>query len=89
MEKYYKENLAGELEEVDPKDIINEIKPNYQGVDLDLGTATNLETAIHYVVGFASMCWERTPQGAFDSSSAHSAALQLQKWIEERYVKKH
>jgi hypothetical protein len=58
-------------------------------IDLELDAAPNLEAAIHQTVGFASVCWENLEgTGVFDSDNAHEAALQLQAWIEARYVKK-
>ena len=57
-------------------------------VDLELDKAVDLSSAIHQTVGFASMCWLETPTGEFDSTAAHNAAVQLQEWIEARYVKK-
>ncbi len=57
-------------------------------VDLELDKAVDLSSAIHQTVGFASMCWLETPKGVFDSDGAHSAANQLEKWIEARYIKK-
>lgn len=49
----------------------------------------DLETAVHTLAGFASVCWEN-PGGAgvFDSETAHKGCLELIQWIEKRYVLK-
>lgn len=41
----------------------------------------DIEAAIHQAIGAASMCWEKPPEGVFDSDRAHEISLVLQEEI--------
>lgn len=57
-------------------------------VDLELETAKDLSEAVHRSIGLASMCWEKTPRGVFDSDKALQVGEQLMAYINENYTLK-
>lgn len=49
------------------------------------GETPNLEAAINQALGAASMCWDETPTGIFDSTRAKEIGEKLHRWIADTF----
>lgn len=53
-------------------------------MSFEIDKTSDLDSAIHQTLGFASVCWTESPTGIFESEQCHNAALKLKEWIEDQ-----